>query len=286
MNVNGVTELVGIIGYPIDYTMSPAIHNAAFRALEMNWLYVPLRVPPGQAGEAVKGLRALGFRGANVTIPHKVEVARCVDELKGDAALLQAVNTVVVRDGALIGHNTDTEGFAGLLHQAGIALKGSTVLIIGAGGACRAVGLVAAREGAGRIYIMNRTSRKAGELVELLKGANPASEIFERTFDFEGASVAADCDVIINGTPLAERDERQLPLDYECLTSRQWVLDLKYGESGSAFLEAAAGRGARTADGAGMLLAQAAASFRIWTGRNPPRAVMREALNRALSRQA
>src|SRR4030042_2079651 len=142
MYINGKTELVGIIGYPIDYTLSPAIHNAAFRAMQMNWLYVPLRVPPGKIKRALEGLRALGCKGANVTIPHKVESASCVDEVRGDADFLGAINTVSVQDGRLVGDNTDTEGFADFLDETGIKVQGASVLLFGAGGASRAVGLV------------------------------------------------------------------------------------------------------------------------------------------------
>jgi shikimate dehydrogenase len=279
MYVNGTTELVGIIGYPIDYTLSPTIHNAAFRAMQMNWLYIPLRVPPGRAREALGGLRALGFKGANVTIPHKVESANYVDEMEGDAALLGAINTISLRDGLLVGHNTDTEGFAEFLSEMGIKVRGASTLLIGAGGASRAVGLVMAREGASRIFVMNRTPEKTRELMELLKRRNFASEIFERTFDFHGADVIRECEVIVNCTPLANQSKEELPLDYDCFGEGQWVLDLNYSKSISAFLEEASRRGARTANGEGMLLNQAAASFRIWTGRNPPKQEMKKALS-------
>jgi shikimate dehydrogenase len=283
LRIDGKTELVGIVGYPIEYTLSPAIHNAAFHVLEMNWLYIPLRVPPGKVESAFRGMKAMGFRGANVTIPHKMESASFVDELKGDASLLGAVNTISFVDGILVGHNTDAEGFADFLKDTGIEVRQASVFIIGAGGASRAVALALVREGASRIFIMNRTPGKAHELRELLKRVNPASEILVRTLDFEGASIARECDLIVNCTPLANEKREELPLNYDSLHSRQWIVDLKYSKPASAFLREADKRGTRTANGEGMLLSQAAASFKVWTGRDAPKKEMREALNSALS---
>ncbi len=285
MLIDGNTELVGIIGYPIGYTLSPAMHNAAFRARGMNWLYVPLRVPPGKLGQALAGLRALGFRGANITIPHKLEAAGLLDALRGESGLLRAVNTVIVEDGGMIGCNTDVEGFFRFLEEEGIDARGSSCLLIGAGGASRAVALALAGSGAAVLHVMNRTPRKAEELRELLKRASPMSEISIRTFDREGARVLGECDIIVNCTPLAEDDAAELPLDYGLFASGQMAVDLKYSRRRSAFLEEARSRGARTANGEGMLVHQAAASFRLWTGENPPLEEMRAALRNAAARE-
>lgn len=281
MHIDGETELVGIIGYPISYTLSPVIHNAAFCDMKMNWLYVPLRVPPGEAGLAVSGLRALGFKGANVTIPHKVESARFLEETKGDAGILGAVNTVVRKNGRLVGYNTDAEGFAAFLGELGVRVRGASAMLIGAGGASRAVALAMAREGASKIFIMNRTPGKAEDFAALLKRAAYSSEISERTFDYRGARVMRECGVIVNCTPLAGEDKGELPLDYSEFREGQWALDLNYSRPVSAFMKGASSRGARTANGEGMLIHQAAASFRLWTGKNPPIKVMREAFGRA-----
>ncbi|OFW65832.1 MAG: hypothetical protein A2V52_03150, partial [Actinobacteria bacterium RBG_19FT_COMBO_54_7] len=238
--------MVGIIGYPIDYTLSPAIHNAAFCSLEMNWLYIPMRVIPNQLESALAGFRALGFRGANVTIPHKMAASDLVDELRGDAQLLQAVNNISCVDGALLGFNTDSKGFEAFMLEAGIDVENRLVTVLGAGGAARGVVLAVARQGAARVFVMNRTSDRTLELKALLKRAICDSEISERTFDNEGARVINESDLIINCTPLGKRHEDMPPIDVEDFHQGQWVVDLKYRETGLLLREAAA-RGAGTA---------------------------------------
>jgi len=281
MEIDGNTQLVGIIGHGISYTLSPALHNAAFRALAMNWVYVPLRVRPGHVHAALRGLPALDFRGANVTVPHKVEAARMADELRGEAAALGAANTLVVEDGRLVGYNTDPAGFQGLLREAGVDVTGVTVGLLGAGGAARSVVLALAREGARTVYVLNRTESRALELRERLKGVVASTEIRVGKLDKEGAKVLGDCQLVVNCTPLSGDEGEELPLDYSFLEEGKWVIDLKYGRR-SALLSFAAQRGARVADGGEMLIHQAAASFTLWTGRPAPLEVMREAYHRAV----
>ena len=282
MRIDGGTELVGIIGYPIHYTLSPIMHNAAFRALRMNWLYLPLRVPPGKVASALDGLRSLGFRGANVTIPHKVEVAGFLDDLQGEAALLGAVNTVVKEGEILVGYNTDVAGLITSLHESKIEVAGTPALVIGAGGAARAVALALLREGVSRIYIMNRTAGRARELTDALKRETSHSDISERAFNYEGSKVLKECGLVVNCTPLAVDDESELPIDYGDFRGGQWAMDLNYASRDTAFLKGASLRGANTVSGEGMLLNQAAASFRLWTGKKPPVEEMRKALNEAI----
>lgn len=283
MDIDGETQLVGIVGYGIAYTMSPAIHNAAFSSLGMNWVYVPLRVSPEDLGLALHGLCASGFRGFNVTVPHKVEAVRHMDTLDAPANLLEAVNTVVCEGGAMIAHNTDVEGFKSFLAEAGVPAAASSILLVGAGGAARAVALALAGEGAARIFVMNRSTQKAAELVDLLKRASPTTEISVRGFDLEGSRVLRECDIVVNCTPLASEEAGQLPLDYGRFSSGKWAIDLKYARGETAFLAEASSRGAKTADGEGMLLHQAAASFRLWTGKPAPLREMREAYRVAVS---
>jgi shikimate dehydrogenase len=272
--------VVGILGYPLDYTLSPAIHNAAFAGLGMNWLYIPMRVPPALLRPAVRGLLALGFKGANVTIPHKMSAAAYVGEMRGDAEIVQAVNTIAREGESLIGFNTDAQGFEAFLDEAGIEVQGASVTMIGAGGAARAVALALLRKGAARIFLMNRTEERVFELQALLKRAFSDSEILGRTFDYEGAKVIKDCSLIINCTPLGSTPGDLPPVLFDDFHEGQWVVDLKYRGAG-AFLKEASARGARTANGEGLLLHQAAASFTIWTGRGAPIAIMREAIEQA-----
>jgi shikimate dehydrogenase len=283
LRIDGKTEIVGIVGYGIEYTMSPAIHNAAFSSLGMNWAYIPLRVLPQELEEAMRGLRASGFKGFNVTVPHKVEATRYLDELREPAGLLEAVNTVVCDDGKMIGFNTDVEGFRSFIEEAGIQAEGSSVLLVGAGGASRAVALALAEKGVARIFVMNRTAEKAEDLSFLLKRATPATEISVRKFDREGSRVLSECDIVVNCTPLAGSEAAQLPLDYGAFEQGKWAIDLKYAKEGTAFLREASSREAKTADGEGMLIHQAAASFRLWTGRPAPLREMRQAYRGALT---
>jgi shikimate dehydrogenase len=279
--MDGETQLVGILGHGIEYSMSPAIHNAAFRKLDLNWAYVPLRVSPQHLEPALRGLCALGFKGCNVTIPYKMEVVRYLDELREPAGRLGAVNTVICDCGGMVGCNTDVEGFRSFLADVGVRVEGSRVLLIGAGGASRAVALALAEEGAASIFVLNRTSERAHELAALLKTVNPATEISVRTFDLEGSRVLEECEVVVNCTPLADSDTDRLPLDYSGFTAGKWAIDLKYAGGASDFLRKANARGANTADGEGMLLHQAAASFRLWTGQAAPLQEMQQAFSAA-----
>lgn len=282
MEIDGNTQLVGIVGHGIHYTLSPALHNAAFRALRLNWVYVPLRVVPGGVRAALRGLPALDFRGANVTVPHKVEAARLSDELRGDAEVLGAVNTLVVEEGRLVGYNTDPVGFLGLLREVGAKVAGRTVALIGAGGAARAVALAVMREGACTVCVLNRTESRALELRERLKGVDASTEIRVEKLDEEGVKILRECHLVVNCTPLS--GEEELPIDYSDLDGGKWVIDLKYG-GGSSFLRRAAERGARVADGGEMLIHQAAASFTLWTGVDAPLGTMREAYYEAVRRR-
>jgi shikimate dehydrogenase len=181
----------------------------------------------------------------------------------------------------MVGYNTDVEGFRSFLADAGIYAEGGSVLLIGAGGASRAVALAFAEEGVSRIFVMNRNSERASTLAALLKTAYPATEISVRTFDLEGSRVLEECGVAVNCTPLTGSDEERLPLDYGGFVAGKWAIDLKYAGGTSDFLSNARARGADTADGEGMLLHQAAASFRLWTGLEAPLQAMRRAYRAA-----
>lgn len=280
MKVDGRTSLTGLLGYPIGYTLSPALHNAAFKALGINWLYIPLRVKPGDLEKALTGMKALDFAGGNVTIPHKEKAASLLDRLEGDSRILGAVNTLVRRNDEWVGYNTDGEGFRAFLEEAGWEVRDSSVFLIGAGGAARAVALTLVRLGARKILVMNRTARRGEELAAWLKRHSTMTEIEERAYGLEGSRSMGECEMVINCTPLGRHDIGELPVDYDRLGRGKLVVDLNYDPPRTAFLEEAARRGAATANGGGMLLYQAAESFRLWTGMEPPlremRAVLRE----------
>lgn len=282
MHIDGRTQLVGLVGYPIGHSRSPAVHNAAFQSLGLNWIYLPLRVPSGSLEYALRGLRCLDFRGWNITIPHKVEAVGFLDEVREEARELNAVNTVVREDGYLVGYNTDVQGFCDFLRERDIEVSGISAMIIGAGGAARAVALSLARGGVSRVIIANRTPGKAAELRSLLKRATGLSEISVRKLDYRDLSIIRECDLVVNCTPLAVRDADELPVTYEDFAEGQWAVDLNYAVRRTAFLEKASLRGASVANGEGMLLYQAAASFRMWTGMDAPLEDMRKAFQEAL----
>jgi shikimate dehydrogenase len=277
MSITGETRVVGIIGWPVTHSLSPAIHNAAFAAAGLNMAYVPLPVPPDSLPSALAGLAGLGFVGANVTMPHKIEAAQMVGHLSDDAKTLDAVNTIVVAEDGLRGDNTDAGGFARFLTlDAGFDAVGSATLVVGAGGAARAVALALAREGAESVTIAARDSEKAVPIVEML-GALPV----ESSVVSMDAARACRADLIVNATPIGE-DASSLP-PLPSLRAGMIVVDLLYHPQMTPLQEVASAAGAVSFGGLGMLLRQAELSFERWTGVEAPYEVMVEAARRALA---
>jgi len=277
--IHGGTRTVGIIGWPVSHSLSPAIHNAAFAALDLDWTYVPLPVVPGDARPAVSGLRSLGFAGANVTMPHKTEVAEVVDTLTDDARRLHAVNTVVVGEDRTAGHNTDTPGFQRFLRRdAGLDPAGRSALIFGAGGAARACALALARAAASRITVVARDPASTADLRQALDGLS--TELVITGFDDAAASTA---DLVINATPLGA-DGEQLPLPP--IDDSTLVVDLLYQPAITPMQATARERGATVFGGLGLLLHQAALSFELWTGHPAPLEVMSAAAVAAIAERS
>jgi shikimate dehydrogenase len=273
--IEGRTTTVGVIGWPVAHSLSPAIHNAAFEALGLPWVYVPLPVQPGRVAAAVAGLRALGFAGANVTMPHKTEVAGVVDDLSDDARRLRAVNTIVVGPEATSGHNTDAPGFERFLRQdAGFDPAGGTALLFGAGGAARACALALGRAGAARISVAARDPARA-DLAPTLEGLGVELVLvpFERAREVRA-------DLVVNATPLGILAES---LPTPAFGPEVVVVDLLYRPPTTPLLTAAREAGARAFGGLGLLLHQAALSFELWTGQPAPLDVMSAAALAALS---
>ncbi len=268
--IGGATHITGIVGWPVEHSLSPAIHNAAFAAAGLDWAYVPLPVPPEGLFEALTGLAALGFRGVNVTMPHKTETADLLEELSEDAQLLRAVNTIVVRGGALEGHNTDAPGFGRFLRRdAGFDPAGAEALIYGAGGAARACALALARAGVGRITVAARDVARAAPLASIVESVGVPLAVV-RPADVEG-SVA---DLVVNATPVgapgAEPAHPALPQ----LGPGVLVVDLLYDPPTTDLQRRAREAGATAVGGLGHLLEQAALSFELWTGTPAPLDVM------------
>lgn len=270
------TNFVGILGWPLEHTLSPPIHAAAFRQTGLDWVYLTWPVEPEVLGAAVAGLRALGALGANVTMPHKEAVIDHLDELSGDARTIGAVNTIQRIGSRLIGHNTDVDGFRFFLERdAGIDATGMKVLVLGAGGAARAV--VRALDGLGvaEVAVAARDVDRAMKLVELATNARGEAV----SWGTAGSS-ASDYDMVVNATPVGMGSGDPLP---EARWGRgQVVVDLVYDPPSTALVERARSAGAYAWGGIGMLVHQAAASFGIWTGQDPPLETMSAAALHAI----
>lgn len=269
--------VAAVIGSPVGHSLSPAIHRAAFTATGLDWSYVAFDVAPGRADEALAAMRVLGIAGYSVTTPHKEQVAAAVDELAPSAAALDSVNTVVrTGDGRLVGHSTDGDGFVASLAAEGVDVAGTSVVVLGAGGAARSVVSALGRAGAGDIAVVNRTPARVPAIAALADTAHGA--------DDPAAAVAA-ATLVVNATSVGFGTD-EMPLDPAWLRPGHVVADLVYHPLETALLRAAAAAGARPVDGLGMLIHQAALQQRLWTGRDPDVGAMRAAAIAELERRA
>lgn len=278
MAKNYRAELVGAFGCPIEENPTGVMEEAAFAALGLNYRYLTIRVEKGALQAAMDGVRAMNMRGINLTIPHKVEVLRWLDELSPAAQVIGAVNTVVNDGGRLWGENTDGKGFLKSLQDAGAAVEGRRIAILGAGGAARAIGVECALAGAERVSILNRDAARGEELAELLTRRTPARGEY---IPWQGAvPIPAGTDILVNATSVGlYPDTDQKPdVDYDTVTPEMLVTDVVFNDPRTRFLAEAAERGARTVDGLGMLVRQGALNFTLWTGEEAPIQVMTEAL--------
>jgi shikimate dehydrogenase len=258
----GSTRVVGVIGDPIAHSRSPAIHNAGFAALGLDFVYVAFPVAAGRGRDAVAAVRTLGITGLSVTMPHKADVADTCDELTPAAAALGSVNTVVNRDGHVVGDSTDGAGLVAALRGHGVEPAGRRVLVLGAGGAARAIVDALGRTGA-QVTVAARRPEAGERAAALAPGAGHVG------FDAELARAVAGADVVVNATPIGMQGEPP-PFDPATLTAQQFVYDTVYHPSPTPLLVAAAARGVPCADGLSMLVQQAALAFVQWTGRAAP----------------
>lgn len=279
-NVNGTTRVVGIFGWPVGHTLSPIMHNTAFAALNLNWVYVPLPIKPERIKNAVLSLKTFNLIGANITVPHKQAIMRYLDYIDPSAQNIGAVNTIAVKDGKICGYNTDSDGFLQSLREADFDPKGARCLVLGAGGAARAVVYSLANAGADKISVYNRTVERAAFLAEDLKTTFADTE-----FSFELLSPkmlrAADgnFDLVVNTTSLGmtpNPDSTPWPDDIPLPDAA--IYDLVYNPLQTRLLQRAEEAGLKTIDGLGMLIHQGAKSFEIWTGQRPPTDITRQAV--------
>ena len=275
--IGGATHVVGVIGWPVAHSLSPAIHNAAFATLGLDWVYVPLPVAPGNLRAAADGLVTLGFRGANVTMPHKTESAALADDLAEEARRLRAVNTFVVTGERLHGHNTDAPGFDRFLRRdVGFDPRGRSALVFGAGGVARAVAFALASAGVGELSVAVREAARAAELLEAVEGTSVRPSVV----DFDAAT-GVSADLVVNATPLGADGQTAPPLPR--LAPGVVVIDLLYRPAVTPLQAAARAAGAEAHGGLGLLLHQAALSFELWTGTPAPLEVMSAAALAALA---
>jgi shikimate dehydrogenase len=283
VSLTGKTRLLGIIGHPVKGSLYPRMQNAALRHHGIDALYLPFEIPPSALAGVMKALPALNFRGLNVTIPYKEKVLRYLDEVTEEARQLGAVNCILVDKGRLLGYNTDGAGFTTALKaEGGLSLRDENILILGAGGAAKAIAFHVARQGCRRICIANRTVSRASSLRRRLQRFHPGVEI-----EVSGLSgrnfreAVASSQVLVNTTSvgMARRDPSIVPGRH--LSPSHLVVDIVYKPLRTPLLRAAERSGARFLNGLGMLLYQGALAFRIWTGRTAPVDVMKRALRSA-----
>ncbi len=278
MTTTGATKVAAVIGHPVAHSLSPALHNAAYTALGLDWAYVAFDVAPGAAPEALAAMRALGIAGLSVTMPHKTAVADACDEYGDDAAALRSVNTVTrLGDGRLRGDSTDGDGFLRALTDADVGVKNEAVLVLGAGAAARAIVLALARAGADVVVSARRPD--AAEAAATLANVKTAAWS-------DRAAIASEAGVCVNATPIGMGDDPELPLPADALRAGHVVADLVYHPLETPLLRAARAAGARPVDGLGMLVHQAALQIVCWTGLEPPIAVMRAAALAELAKRS
>ena len=271
--ISGSTRVTGVIGSPVRHSLSPVIHNAAFAAAGLDWVFLAFEVVPGAADAALAGMRAFGIAGLSVTMPHKDDVARAVDVLDPAAAALRTANTVVLQpDGRLAGHSTDGAGFVASLNDAGVDPAGMSIAVLGAGGAARAVIDALARSGAERITVINRSVDRA-EVAAALAG--------DRGRVGSMGDIAA-AGLVVNATSVG-MGTHTVPCDVGLLHGGQVVADLVYHPLETALLAGARTAGAQVVDGLGMLVHQAALQQELWTGVRPDPSVMRAAAEEELA---
>lgn len=268
-----------VIGYPIKHSISPAIQQAALDYWGIPADYTAVEVEPDSLPSAVMAMRDLSFLGANVTIPHKVSILRYLDEIDGDAAAIGAVNTVKNDGGRLKGFNTDAAGFLAGLDEVGFRPEGRRVVLVGAGGAARAIAVGLARAGVQSLTIINRDLVRAAGLAEAVSPYTVAAAV---PLDSDSAAESvSDCDLLVNATPVGMKGE-SIPL-WEGISGRALVVDIIYNPTETPLLATARNRGAPAMNGLPMLVHQAARSFEFWTGLPAPLEVMRRSALRALN---
>ena len=273
------SEMIGLFGCPVDENATVVVMEAAFEALGLNYRYNTTLVYPDDLGTAVAALKAFNMKGTHITVPHKVEVLKYLDNLTKTAELMGAVNTIYLRDGKTHGENTDGKGFITSLYDNEIPMKGKRAVVLGAGGAARAMTVELAGAGVAHITVVNRSREKGEALTELLNtktSTNAEYALWNGPFAIPG-----DIDIVVNATSIGMYPDPGKPnIDYMTLLSSMVVCEGVHNPVITPFLKEAVKNGCKTLDGFSMLVNQAAISFKLWTGHEAPVDVMRNALAR------
>ena len=280
MNLSGHTQPFAVLGHPIGHTLSPVMHNVALEALEMDAIYLAFDVAPERLMDTLPAMANMGFRGVNLTVPLKEVAFRGMADLADTASLLGAVNTVEFTTRGLRGHNTDGVGFLRAVDEAfGCDVAGRSVMMLGCGGAGRAVALTCARQGARRMVLTDLDPARVAQLAEELHGVDPslAIECIEAS-PAAWSEAAREAELLVQATPVGMKPTDEPLLGADAFRAGQMLLDLVYMYPATGLMTVAREAGAQAANGLGMLLHQGVRSFEIWTGTTPPVDRMREAL--------
>ena len=277
---SSLQEICSLFGQPVAGNPTQFMIEKAFACHGLEWRYLTLEVAAEDLGDAVRGMRAMSFRGGNITKPHKVAVLEHLDRLSDAAALMGAVNCIVREGRELVGENTDGKGFMQSLRSV-VDPTGKRVVLLGAGGAARAIGVELALAGAAAISVVNRTAERGQELVELLneKTQTPATlTVWEDEYE-----VPAETEVLVNATSIGLNDpDARVPVCWDAVAAELVAADVIASPPDTRFLQEAKAHGAKTLDGLGMIVNQGAIAFRLWTGIEPDAVVMREAVEEFL----
>lgn len=283
MEITGKTKLTGIIGNPVEHSLSPAIQNSAFESSKMDWIYVPLPVLDRQIPIAMQAVKSF-FKGINVTMPYKQDVIPFMDEVSSYAKLVGAVNTIKVEEERLVGFNTDGRGFLHALEQElKFSAEDKKIALIGAGGAARSIATILALSKMKKIIIINRNSEKAENLGESIVKNFKDIDVDILSLNENLPKSISECDLIINATPVGMQND-EIPIDMSFVKKGQFVVDIIYQRE-TEFLKKSKKLGAKTMSGKSMLIYQGAASFEIWTQRSAPVEIMKKALEEILKNE-
>lgn len=271
-------QWVGVFGDPVDDNPTVVMEQAAFDAEQIPMEYLTIRVKKGNLEDAIKGLRAMNFTGINITMPHKGEVIQYLDEISESARIMGAVNTVYWKDGKLAGENTDGKGFMKSLEDGKVEVEGKNAVILGAGGAARAIAVELARTGIRNITVINKNRDRGQLLVDIINKKTTANGKF---VVWDGcAQIEKGTDILVNATPIGFLNDEKPEIAYENLPQDLVVCDVIPNKMKTSFLQEAEKRGLKTFNGLEMLVNQGALAYELWTGRKAPVEIMKQAMKK------